>query len=64
MTLDQYLNEGHGTPRQLAQAIGLTEVSISRIRRGEQSPSLDTMRKIADATGGKVMPNDFVQAAA
>lgn len=50
--------------RRLAAEIGrrgrrITHVSLGRIERGEQQPSLQLMRVIAEVTGGAVLPNHF-----
>jgi transcriptional regulator with XRE-family HTH domain len=37
-----------------ADQIGITAASLSRIERGKQNPPVETLRKIVQATGGKV----------
>jgi DNA-binding transcriptional regulator YdaS (Cro superfamily) len=55
MTLDQYLKtEGAPTAGEFGAKVGLSEASISRIRKGEQNITRDVMRSIIMATGGKV----------
>jgi hypothetical protein len=66
MTLDQYLNLPDAPN---AGEFGarckppLSEASISRIRRGIQNVSRDTMLSIIEASGGKVTPDGLVKAA-
>jgi DNA-binding transcriptional regulator YdaS (Cro superfamily) len=54
MTLDDWIRESGTRPTDLAGKVGLTEASISRIRRGLQTPSLEQAVKIETATGGRV----------
>lgn len=42
------------TARQLARAVGVSEAHISRLRHGEQTPSLSLARRINQATDGAV----------
>lgn len=60
MTLDQYLRAHGITGKELAERIGVTEASLSRIRRGEQNISRDTIRLIVETTGGAVTADDLV----
>lgn len=43
--------------------VGLSEASISRIRKGEQNITRDVMAAIIDASGGKVTADALVHAA-
>lgn len=54
MTLDDYLNSGEQTPGELAAKVGISEASLSRIRRGEQNTTRDVMLRIIAASGEKV----------
>ena len=57
MTLDQYLSlPGSPTNADFGERCDpkLSGVSIWRIRRGEQNITVDTMRSIILASGGKV----------
>lgn len=57
MTLDQYLSEpGSPTNTDFGARCSpkLSGVSVWRIRRGEQNITVDTMRSIILASGGKV----------
>ena len=42
------------TQEQLAEKIGISKSTISRIESGNQSPSLDFMQKLADGMGKKI----------
>ena len=42
------------TARELARAVGISEAHISRLRHGEQTPSLSLARRIKQATDGVV----------
>lgn len=58
--LRQY-RERHGLSQEtLASVIGTTKATVSRLEGGERAPSLEMMRKIAEATRGEVTANDFL----
>lgn len=64
MKLAQYLTDRNITPEQFATEMG--GLSVSGIRKwmyGERVPRPDQMRKIAEVTGGLVVPNDFILSA-
>jgi DNA-binding transcriptional regulator YdaS (Cro superfamily) len=63
MNLDTWIRETDTKATDLAERVGLTEASISRIRRGLQTPSLEQAVKISDATGGAVQPHELLPAA-
>lgn len=42
------------TQRQLAERLGMTELMISRLERGDHVPSLKTLCRIADAFGRRL----------
>lgn len=64
MTLDQYLNLSNAPS---AAEFGarceppLSGPSISRIRKGQQNITVDTMRSIIIASGGKVTAEGLLQ---
>lgn len=65
MKLAQYLTEQNISPEQFAADLG--GLSASGVRKwlyGERVPRPDQMRKIAELTGGRVEPNDFILAEA
>ena len=64
MTLDQYLSLADApTATQFGMRCDpqLTAASISRIRRGDQNITRDTMRGIIEASGGLVTADDLVR---
>jgi transcriptional regulator with XRE-family HTH domain len=46
--------------KQLAQRLGTTAATVSRIEAGIRYPSVKLMRQIMAATNGAITPNDFV----
>jgi hypothetical protein len=66
MTLDQYLNlPGALTASEFGAKCNppLSGASISRIRRGEQNITRETMRSIIEASEGLVTADGLVKAA-
>lgn len=65
MTLGEFMAlEGAPSAKALAERTGISEASISRLRKGLQVPSASAMEAIYKATGGRVTPNDFLGIAA
>jgi hypothetical protein len=67
MTLDQYLNlPGSSNAGQFGELCQppLSEASISRIRRGDQNITRDTMRAIIEASGGLISAEGLLRAKA
>lgn len=64
MTLDAYLTSAGMTGTEFAATVGLTEASVSRIRKGQQNISRDVMRRIIAASDGKITAAALVGAAA
>jgi transcriptional regulator with XRE-family HTH domain len=60
--LDAYLTARSVSNRDFSQRLGVSEASISRLRRGKQKPSLDVALKIERETAGAVTPTDLVEA--
>lgn len=61
MILKNYLTREKIKPAAFAARIGVSASTVTRFLRRERRPSLDLMRKIADATGGEVAElQDFV----
>lgn len=60
MDLDRYLNEAKETGDGFARRVQLSKATISRIRRGAQTPSLPVAVRISDATGGLVRERDLL----
>lgn len=44
-------HENHITQKDLASRCGLTQANISNIEKGASKPTIDTLKKIADALG-------------
>jgi DNA-binding transcriptional regulator YdaS (Cro superfamily) len=64
MTLDQFLkSDGAPSPSEFAKAVGVSEVSLWRIRKGEQNITRATIRAIIEASGGQVTAASLVDAA-
>ncbi len=64
MKLAQYLEYRQITPTAFARDLGVAHTTVIRWAAGTVPPSLEWMERIADATGGEVMPNDFMRAKA
>lgn len=60
MTLDQYLSQPGVTATEFAPKAGLTEASVSRIRKGQQNISRDVIRRIVAASAGAVTAEELV----
>lgn len=62
MTLDQYLSsDGAPTAAEFGAKVGISEASISRIRKGEQNITRDVMLRIIAASGNSVTADGLVQ---
>lgn len=59
MTLDEYLRTNGISEAAFAAAIGVTQPTVHRYRRGLRVPEPEAMRRIRAATGDLVLPNDF-----
>lgn len=59
MTLDAFLSRKTMTAAALAEAVGVSAASITRIRRGGQNISLDLAKRIVTATAGMVTLDDL-----
>lgn len=60
MNIDAYLAETGTTAADLAKKVGVTAVSLSRIRRGQQNLPRDVIRRIVEATDGRVSLESLV----
>ena len=62
MKLADYLRSEGIKPSRFAALVGVPASTVARLISGERSnPGLDLMKKIADASGGEVTPNDFAE---
>lgn len=59
MTLAEWMARHGVDDDSLAEMLGVDRSTVSRIRRGKQIPSKDTMAAIVGVTGGDVEPNAF-----
>lgn len=59
MTLNEYFSSTDDTAAAMADRLGISAASMSRIRKGEQNVSLAFARRIAEETGGKVEVADL-----
>lgn len=62
MNLDTYFERTADTAAALAQRVGVSAASMSRIRKGGQNISLSLAEKIARETGGEVTLEDLAKA--
>lgn len=60
MKLDQFMTETDSSLAVMAEKVGVTREAIRLWAAGERTPRPKWMRKIAEATEGKVTPNDFL----
>ena len=60
MTLAAYMDRKKLSDEEIALNTGFHRVTISRVRRGLQLPNWELMRRLAELSGGAVMPNDFM----
>ena len=60
MRLSEFLAETGTKPTVLAREIGVAHSTVLRWASGEVIPSMEAMRRVAEATDGRVMPNDFM----
>lgn len=61
--LRKYRRENDLSLEVLAERVGTTRATISRIETLVREPSAEMMRKISAATNGVVTPNDLLGAA-
>lgn len=59
MKLAEYLTRAGIKKSQFAKQIGSPVSVVSRLVRGERDPSVETLKRIIDATDGSVSINDF-----
>ncbi|MFQ5984666.1 MAG: helix-turn-helix domain-containing protein, partial [Alphaproteobacteria bacterium] len=64
MKLAEYLTNQGISASDFAEKVGVAEASMSRYLSGKRLPRARVMRRIVEATGGAVEPNDFFAAGA
>ena len=47
--------ENHMTQKELARRTGITQANLSNLEKGQSKPSIDSLKKIADATGTRLV---------
>jgi DNA-binding XRE family transcriptional regulator len=47
--------ESHMTQKELAERTGLTQANISNMEKGRSKPTIESLKKIADATGTRLV---------
>lgn len=60
MQLSAYMERDCLSDADIAGLIDRDRSHVSRLRRGDAKPSWSTMYRLAKATRGAVMPNDFL----
>lgn len=61
MKLDDYLRKSGMTSAQFAEACGIaSKQTIHNYRHGIRFPTPENLKRIREATGGAVTPDDFV----
>lgn len=60
MQLADYLAKRNLTHSEFAALIGTSQATVSRYVAGLRFPGPKILQRIQQATGGKVMPNDFL----
>ena len=64
MRLTEYLAQKQISDAVFSEQIGVSRQALHRYKAGERTPKPSVMRKIVQATGGEVAPNDFFVAEA
>ena len=60
MTLTEYLAQQDLDAGRFAEKIGVSGEAVRRYALGRRTPRPAIMRRIVEATGGAVQPNDFL----
>ncbi len=60
MKLDDYLTTHNLTDNAFANIIGRSQPTVNRLRRDQTKPDWETVRRITEATKGRVTANDFI----
>lgn len=60
MKLEEYLSKNHLTHEAFSQKVDVSRVQITKIINGHVSPSAKLMKKIKQATNGKVSYEDLI----
>ncbi len=60
MKLSSWLAKTETRPAHLAKTLGVAHSTVSRWLDGDTIPSMEMMRRVAEATDGAVMANDWM----
>lgn len=60
MKLQDWLTETETSTTRLAELVGVSQSTVWRWVQGKMVPDMERMRRVAEATDGRVMPNDFM----
>ena len=60
MKLADYIDRLGITDGEFARELGISQGQLSKLRHGKHWPNRDTVQRIVEVTGGKVMPNDLL----
>ena len=60
MPFSEWIRAEGCTQRAVARRLGVSPSTLSRLLRGERSPSASLMRRVFELTEGKVTPTDLV----
>jgi transcriptional regulator with XRE-family HTH domain len=60
MQLDEWMRRNGKTYQDVADALGVDDVTIGRYARGERRPRWDVLTRLVEVTGGDVTANDFL----
>lgn len=60
MQLSDWMTQKKIDDDAMAALINKSRVSVSRYRRGIETPGTDTLRRIVEVTGGEVSANDML----
>ena len=60
MPLAEWIRAQGCTQRSVARRLGVSPSTLSRLLKGERSPSASLMRRVYELTEGKVTPTDLV----
>jgi transcriptional regulator with XRE-family HTH domain len=59
MQLKEWIEKNGKTIKEVADALGVSEMNVYRYISGSNIPRPENMQKITEYTGGEVQPNDF-----
>lgn len=59
--LDAFMTVKQMTDRELAKLVGRERSTITKIRRGQATPSLEVALKIAEISKGEVPPTSYAK---